>query len=69
LDLLIGIDEKDFISINIVLIVEEFSLALENDTRADNKSAEKAPNINRNKYIYEGLRNYLAAWAQVRMHA
>lgn len=67
LDLLIGVDEKNFVSINIVLFVEEFSVAMETDNSAGEKAADKVPNVNRSKDIYEALRNYLAGLAQVNM--
>lgn len=66
LDLLIGVDEKDFISINIVLYVEEFDIAMEVDAGAENKSANNAPNVNRNQEIYDALKNYLGVLTQVK---
>ena len=68
MDLLIGVDLRNFISVNIVLFVEEFSLAIETDAIIANKSSYNVPNVNRNRDIYEGLRNYLAALTQVIMN-
>ena len=66
LDLIIAVDEKDFISINIVLYIEDFSLAMETDVHAESKSAPKAPNVNRSTKIYNGLTSYLSALTHVK---
>jgi predicted secreted Zn-dependent protease len=68
MDLLIGVDERNFISVNIVLYFEEFSLEMETNADTKNKLSNNAPNINRNRDIYEGIINYLAAFTQVRIN-
>ncbi len=67
MDLIIAVDEKDFISINIVLYIEDFSLAMETDVNSESKSAAKAPNVNRNAIIYNGLTSYLSVLTQVKI--
>lgn len=59
LDLLIAVNQLNNISINIVIYLKEFHIAMETEIN-NNYQENQKPNINRNKLINEALRNFLA---------
>lgn len=67
MDLVLGLDDRDIISLNIVLFIEEINIALENQALMENKSPLKLPNVNNNKTLYEGLKDYLLNFGRVKI--
>lgn len=65
LDVLVSVNENNFISLNIVMILKEFAIAMEIDNNEDPNN--KAINVNRNIEIYDGLRKYLSKLSLVRI--
>ncbi len=65
LDVLASVNENNCISLDIVMILKEFAIAMEKD---NNKNSEyKAINVNRNMEINDGLRKYLSKLSLVRI--